>query len=96
MRNELLKGLRKDGCFLPTIKSARDGVVSKRFSSSLNLWLPLGYHPWWYRQVKRALARMNNDVGLNTLLKMAVKWNLPTVHVAWKNMLPSTDNLLRH
>ena len=94
--DELLKRLREDGCFLPTTKSARDGVVSKRFSSSLNLWLPLGYHPWWYRQVKRALARMNNDVGLNTLLKMAVKWNLPTVHVTWKNMLPSTDNLLRH
>ena len=56
---------------------------------------PIGYHSWWYRHVKRAIFRMNADVESNVLLRMGTNWDLPKVRVAWKNMLPSTDKLLR-
>ena len=62
---------------------------------TLIFWLPIGYHPWWYRQIRKAIACINRDVSINCLLKMAVgSWDLPNIRIAWKNMLPSTDNLL--
>ena len=59
-------------------------------------WLPLGYHPWWSRQINKAIKRMNGDSSLNCLLPMAnAVFKKPFVRVAWKNMLPNTDALLQ-
>ena len=91
---ELAIRLRNDGCLLPSLEAGRAYAVMG--ARPFVLWLPLGYHPWWYRKVKKALTRLNCDHGLSNLLSMAVKsWTNPTVRVAWKNMLPSTDKLLQ-
>ena len=92
---ELLRRLYNDGC-LVHLTHNKNMKSLKRVSRSSMLWLPMGYHPWWCRQMKRAVSRMNNDASLNSLLRMAVgSGNLPTVRVSWKNMLPSTDTLLQ-
>ena len=90
---ELTKRLENDGCLLVPQRVCR---VLRSKPDIFVLWLPVGYHPWWYRKLKRAIARLNRDKGLSCL------WNFsnhfvgqPVVRLAWKNMLPSTDKLLQ-
>ena len=90
--DEVRNRLRNDGCLVPARRRCQ--VKTSSFSG-LILWLPMGHHPWWYRHVKKAIAQLNSDVGVSCLLTMGTKWSCPRVKVAWKNMLPSTNKLLK-
>ena len=88
-RIELITRLKHDGCLLNTSLGARRSLHGKPV---FQLWLPLGYHPWWYRKLKCAISSLNKDSGPLSL------WNFrenscgtADVRLAWKNMLPSTD-----
>ena len=91
---ELIRRLKLDGCNVPSFGSG-ERVSATMGAKPFVLWLPLGYHPWWYKKVKKALWRLNRDASVSVLLDRLFVNGLPSVKVAWKNMLPSTDKLLQ-
>ena len=96
-KSVLTSRLRNDGCLVPSGMERHRGLSALNCRESKMFWLPLGFHPWWYRQVRKALTRMNSNSSLTCLLPMAVKaWKHPRVRLAWKNMLPNTQILLQN
>ena len=97
---EMLTRLRADGCFVPQTKVLRLSRVctAKQPSKPCRvLWLPMPFHPWWYRLLKRAVGRINNDPSLRNLFSAAFESELPfQLRVSWKNYLPANGSLLRH
>ena len=90
---ELRKRLTSDGCFVPAHHMRCIGKSSPDLCNIL--WLPIGHHPWWYRVVKRAVHQFNSCTDNLSLLKMGLLCDRPVVRVAWKNMLPRTNSLLK-
>ena len=96
-RIELTKRLMHDGCLIPTVStfSRKVSAVLGARPTPTNLWLSVGYHPWWYKHVRKMVGRINRDPALRSLLcASSHSFNNPVVRVAWKNMLPSVDRLL--
>ena len=95
--DELRSRFLADGCVVPP-----HGTViraSPRLQKQIRFRLPLSYHPWWHRQIGRAVRRMNKDSSMTTLLSMAnPKWAISklSVGIAWKNFLPRTSSLIQH
>ena len=56
----------------------------------------VSFHPWWYRQVKKALRKFNADLAMSSMLGSAVP-SMRDVQVkcAWRNFLPSTESLIQ-
>ena len=77
----------------PVVRRIRDG---KEKSSPKSLWLPLSFHPSWYRILNRALARLACD---NSFCNLYTDWSaeksMPTFRIAWKNAGPSIEFELR-
>ena len=94
-RSELTNRLINDGCVLPSWTGNVRPRCSRAFKDCPVFWLPLGYHPWWDRQIKKAVRRLNKDTSYNVLLQGSVGWQSPVLRLAWKNMLPNTNNLLQ-
>ena len=95
-RKVLTDRLICNGCMVPSFDACGSHVRSRNFMPSSIFWFPVGFHPWWHRQVRRAITRWNRDTTTNQLLLMAVgTWRHPRVRIAWKNMLPSTQSLLQ-
>ena len=90
--SEIRNRLRNDGCFVPAVLEGQAKSPSSKLDS---LWLPIGYHPWWCKVLKRAIGRFNKDDSVGFLLEMGTSLTRPVVKIAWKNMLPRTDFLLR-
>ena len=94
-----------DGCIVPREKP-RDGIFvglrtdRPKFyhsSGSRVLWMPVSYHPWWFRYIKKVVRRVNSDSSLVSLLCSAFGTsNVIIMRVAWKNFLPSNASLLQY
>lgn len=95
--SEVLRRLRVDGCAVPSMQQG-SLMLKRRFSrkASVILWLPVSFHPWWYRQVKKALRKFNADLAMSSMLGSAVP-SMRNVQVkcAWRNFLPSTESLIQ-
>ena len=100
--NELRKPLRNDGCVLPPLGHFDSGAVPGKKKIVLpgadlyrNVWFPVGYHPWWSRIMKRAIKGLNNDSTLQDLVRYAVPAGNVQIRIAWRNMLPCNQKLLK-
>ena len=93
-KNELLDRLRANDCVLPFSGAGEWGDTIPQKHA---FWLPLSYHPWWHRQIKRAVSRVNDDGTLNVLLSSSNRrWRENSrVGIAWKNILPTTSSLIQ-
>ena len=59
-------------------------------------WFPVGYHPWWYRTMRKAVGRFNNDPSFSALVRNAKpSVGQIRVKIAWKNSLPATSSLIQ-
>ena len=98
-RVELIERLKNDGCVVPPKQGVQVGKANLALSClapKTVFWLSLGYHPWWYRTVKRAASRFNNDCSFSSMLSSAVpSWQNSIVKIAWKNALPQTQMLIQ-
>ena len=96
--------LRCDGSMVPRAKSGGETVVvqcagkAKLHASNCSrmLWMPVSYHPWWSRYIKKAARRVNEDSYLAVLRGSAFGTSHGfRMRVAWKNFLPSNVSLLQ-
>ena len=94
---EIERRLKNDDCVVPLAGRFRQKGPSLQKICSVSLWLPLGYHPWWSRTVKRATFRINHDQGMQHLIRCGLLVDDPVhVRIAWKNFLPCIDSLFSH
>ena len=95
-QDEVRIRLKNDGCFVPTTVDSTQCRKRRCVVPRETVWLPISYHPWWHRSVVKAVRRLNNEPGFAALLEMAMpKHNKTVLKVAWKNMLPSTGELVQ-
>ena len=91
--------LCRDNCLVPHVQSccvARGRLRKHGKPDGHIMWLPLAYHPWWRRVVRRAVARFNRDESMNALLLNANPlWRRLSIRIAWSNMLPKVQTLLQ-
>ena len=76
---ELTERFINDGCLV-----SHDRVKTRRSLGKGHdcvFWMPTGYHPWWALHVKRAIASLNKETNVTTLLQ-AVGWNNPCIRLA--------------
>ena len=93
--DEMFARLRSDGCFVPAFAESSSKMLARK-PSARAVWLPLGYHPWWCKTVKKAVARINNDTSFQSLLSMASPdLAKARIRIAWRNMLPCNQTLFQ-
>ena len=98
---EAKRRLREDKCIVPSSSNAcvPRSVLrpnERQASSVINLWMPIGFHPWWHRCVKRAINRANCDNAMRVLLRYAFSSENVKIRRAWKNFLPANQSLFQY
>ena len=92
---EVSARLRNDGCFVPSFAESSSKMLARK-PSARALWLPLGYHPWWCKTAKKAVARINKDASFQSLLSMTSPGLAKArIRIAWRNMLPCNQTLFQ-
>ena len=95
---EMRRRLLKDGCLVPSLLCDSGALALRRQPRRAKsiLWLPLGFHPCWHRQVKKAVARLNNDSSFVSLISMVMpSMDNSVLKLAWRNGLPATSELIQ-
>ena len=100
-RAEVLRRFRRDGCMIPAQLSRAASCIVQRGQPrpepvNSSFWFGVGYHPWWYRSLRKAVTRFNKDLSFSDLVRNA-KPNVGhiRVNIAWKNSLPATSSLIQ-
>ena len=98
-KREIMSRLGKDGCVVPGVQPGQPDFIrveTRLPENSFVCWLPLGFHPFWQRQVKKVVRRVNKDTSLQSLFLNAMPGSeCVNIKVAWRNFLPSVQNLIQ-
>ena len=66
--------------------------ISPQLAGHQRLWLPIGFHPAWQRQLNQAVRHQSQDWDLRELLSMAFGRQYDVdLRISWYNMLPSLE-----